>query len=231
MLDPNLHRQIMVAVLKDIYSDFMLGSILGFKGGTAAYLLYNLSRFSVDLDFDLLAQDKKPMVFEKVGKILAEYGKLEEKTDKYYTLFYLLSYKRGLQKLKVEISKRPILNRYEMKQFLGIPLFVVTQKDMFANKLVALTDRKHLAHRDIFDIHFFLKQHWQIDTKALEIRSGMKYKAYLKKCIRVIEEVPANSILTQMGELVDTKMKSWIKNHLKEDVLFLLKVQLTNPEH
>ena len=41
-------------ILKDIYTDISIGPLLGFKGGTCAYFFYNLPRFSVDLDFDLL---------------------------------------------------------------------------------------------------------------------------------------------------------------------------------
>ena len=41
-------------ILKDIYTDVSIAPLLGFKGGTCAYLFYGLPRFSVDLDFDLL---------------------------------------------------------------------------------------------------------------------------------------------------------------------------------
>ena len=57
-----------------IYTDSSLGPILGFKGGTAANFFYDLGRFSVDLDFDLLKGDKEAIVFEKIEKILREYG-------------------------------------------------------------------------------------------------------------------------------------------------------------
>lgn len=58
MLDRNVHRTVLLQILKDIYTDSSLGPILGFKGGTAANLFYGLGRFSVDLDFDLLEQEK-----------------------------------------------------------------------------------------------------------------------------------------------------------------------------
>jgi predicted nucleotidyltransferase component of viral defense system len=31
-------------------------------------------------------------------------------------------------------------------------------ESLFANKLVALTQRKNIASRDLFDVHFFLKK-------------------------------------------------------------------------
>ena len=52
MFNPEKHKLIMVRILKDLYSDKDLGKILGFKGGTMAYLFYDLPRESVDLDLD-----------------------------------------------------------------------------------------------------------------------------------------------------------------------------------
>ena len=52
-----IHRNYLVRILKDIYSNPVISPILGFKGGTAVYLLYGLDRFSVDIDLDLIDLD------------------------------------------------------------------------------------------------------------------------------------------------------------------------------
>ena len=70
VLNKDLHKSSFLSVLRAIYSDPDLRSVLGFKGGTAALLFYNLPRFSVDLDFDLLDPNKKEVVFEKIRVIL-----------------------------------------------------------------------------------------------------------------------------------------------------------------
>ena len=59
------HQLIMGRILKDIYADIAISPLLGFKGGTCAYFFYGLPRFSVDLDFDLLAasDENQKMVF------------------------------------------------------------------------------------------------------------------------------------------------------------------------
>ena len=62
-LDTSVHRNVLLRILKDIYTDNSLGPLLGFKGGTATYLFYNLGRFSTDLDFDLLDENKVEEVF------------------------------------------------------------------------------------------------------------------------------------------------------------------------
>ena len=78
-LDPATHKTILLQILKEIYTDTALGPVLGFKGGTAAYLFYDLGRFSVDLDFDLLDETRENYVFEKTEKILTCLGKIKER--------------------------------------------------------------------------------------------------------------------------------------------------------
>ena len=53
-MDITKHKTNLTNILIDIYKDSLLSSRLGFKGGTATMLFYNLPRFSVDLDFDII---------------------------------------------------------------------------------------------------------------------------------------------------------------------------------
>lgn len=224
MFNTNLHKTVMVKILKEIYSDVSLGPILGFKGGTLVYLLYNLPRFSVDLDFDLLKEEKEDYVLEKIGKILEKFGTLREKRDKHYTLFFLLSYGLGERQLKVEISKRNLGSQYELKNYLGIPVLAMEKKDIFANKLVAFLGRKELANRDVFDVWFFAKESWPINYKLVEERTGLNFDKYIDKCIRVLEKTPERHILSGIGELLNNKLKIWVKGNLKKEAIFHLKL-------
>ena len=226
MFNINLHKTIMVKILKEIYSDISLGPILGFKGGTLVYLLYNLPRFSVDLDFDLLKEGKENFVLEKVGKILEKFGTLREKRSKRYTLFFLLSYGLGERQLKVEISKRSSGSKFELKNYLGIPILAMEKKDIFANKLATLLERREVANRDIFDIWFFAKEGWPINYKLVEERTDLSFEKYIKKCIATLEKTSDKYILTGMGELLDNKLKIWAKDNLKKETIFQLKLLL-----
>lgn len=226
MLEINKHKNVMLQILKDVYTDTSLGPLLGFKGGTAAYLFYGLPRFSTDLDFDLLNPEKEEIVFNEVEKIIRTYGILEEKSNKKNTLFYLLSYSEELQNIKVEISKRNFGSSYEVKNYLGIPMLVMKKEDLFANKLVALLERKEIANRDLFDLWFFLKNNWEVNQTIVEKRSGPLLKKYLEKCLISIEKINERKTLTGMGELLDNKLKAWAKAHLKNDLLFLLKLRI-----
>ena len=228
MLDINKHRTILLQILKDIYTDTSLGPLLGFKGGTAAYLFYELGRFSVDLDLDLLDESKEDFVFEKIETVLKEYGKIKEKDKKRFTLFYVLSYEKEAHKIKVEINRRNFGSKYELKNYLGIPMLVMVKEDMFAHKLAVLTDRKKPANRDIFDIWFFLKHNFDINEEIIKKRTELSLKEYFKQCITRIEKINERQIVNGIGELLDEKTKIWTKKNLKKDVVFLMKVRLEN---
>lgn len=220
------HKNILVKILKDIYTDTTLGPLLGFKGGTAAYLFYDLSRFSVDLDFDLLVLEKTEYVFERVRKILETYGTVKEAEVKRFSLFYVLSYENkvpGAENIKVEINRRDFGSKYAVKSYLGIPMKVMVQEDMFAHKLCAMAERIGNANRDIFDVCYFLDKMWDCNTKIIEERTGMKYKDFLLHCAVLLEEMDDQNLLAGLGELLDEKQKAWVKSKLKSETIFHLK--------
>ncbi|OGT32971.1 MAG: hypothetical protein A3C44_06460 [Gammaproteobacteria bacterium RIFCSPHIGHO2_02_FULL_39_13] len=226
MLNMSLHRNILLQILKDIYSDISLGTKLGFKGGTAAYLCYGLGRFSVDLDFDLLDENAAADIFEKIKKIIKNYGTIKESYDKRYTLFFLLSYQHELHNIKIEISKRKLGSRYHGENYLGVPLLVMNKDDIFANKLVALIEREGKTNRDIYDAWFFLKNQWPINKTIVENRTNNTYKHAVLKCIALIEKKSDRGVLSGIGELLDEKQKQWVKQHLKKETIFLLNLSI-----
>lgn len=227
-LNTPIHKNILIKILKDIYTDSSIGSLLGFKGGTAAYLFYNLDRFSVDLDFDLLDKIKEEYVFSRVEQIVKNYGQIKEARKKRFNLFFLLSYEEKAQNIKVEISRRSFGSQYELKTYLGISMLVIKKQDMFANKLMAMYERFGKTNRDIYDVWFFLRENWPINKEIVEKRSEMSFRALLEKCISSLKSVENRHILGGMGELLNEKQKIWAKNHLKQDTIFLLRLYLEN---
>ncbi len=227
MLDKNKHHSLLVQILRDIYSDSRLGALLGFKGGTAALLIYNLPRFSVDLDFDLLDPTKEEYVFEKLTDIISKYSHLTQKHNKRYTLFWMGSYIPGLRQIKIEISKRPEPANYEIRSYLGFSLLVIKPEDMFANKLIALSERKKFAARDLFDIWYFLKNNWEISSQIITRHSGTSVKKYLGQSLKFVKKVDSRDILSGLGELLEPKMKDWARQNLKKDTEFLLRLRLS----
>lgn len=217
-------------ILREIYADVSIASLLGFKGGTCAYFFYGLPRFSVDLDFDLLdaSKENQNVVFEKVTAILQKYGRIKDSYIKHFTLFASLSYGDVDHNIKIEINTRKLIpnikDHYCIKEYLGISVLTAKQDYMFGSKLAALTLRSEMATRDVYDIHYFAKNNWDINTEVISVLTGKNIKEYLVDCIIFIENIKNNQILHSLGELIESeKEKDWIRNHLKKDTIFLLK--------
>lgn len=227
-LDYSKHKNILLQILKDIYSDTSIAPYLGFKGGTAAMMFYNLPRNSVDLDFDLLDETKESEVFEKINNIVSNYGKITDSYVQRFNLKNVISYDVNAQKIKVEVNRRQFGSEYEMKTLLGISMLVMVQKDMFAHKLMAMLERIGKTSRDIFDVQYFAKNNWPINRKIVEERSGISYKQALEKCIAMLESMNNRHILDGLGELLTDSQKDSARVKLKPDTIFQLKLMYSN---
>jgi len=222
-MDINRHKFFLIQILKDIYSDIELASWLGFKGGTALMFFYDLPRFSVDLDFNLIKTEKQDVVYERVKSILLRYGKIIDEAKKFYGPIMVLDYGVGERKLKIEISVRPFDNSYEIKDLLGINMKVLVQPDMFAHKLCALLDRNVITNRDIFDCWFFMQKQTPINKNIVESRMGMPFTEYVQKCINTLESLSDTGLLQGLGELVDNELKMFVRSKLRTETISLLR--------
>ena len=223
MIHVNKHKFFLAQILKDIYSDIELVNCLGFKGGTALMFFYELPRFSVDLDFNLLDLSKEKTAYEKLRIILLKYGKIFDEAMKYYGPIIVLDYGVGERKLKVEISNRQWNNHYERKNLLGINMQVMVAPDMFAHKLCALLDRDELTNRDIFDCWFFMQRQTPINKEIVETRMEIPLTDYIQKCINQLEKMSDRGLLNGLGELVDEDMKKFVRTKLRTETLSLLR--------
>ncbi|MDP2630438.1 MAG: nucleotidyl transferase AbiEii/AbiGii toxin family protein [Candidatus Uhrbacteria bacterium] len=228
MLDYQKHKNILIQILKDIYSDTSIAPYLGFKGGTAAFLFYGLNRDSVDLDFDLLDESQEGVVFEKVQEIAKNYGAIIEARIKRFNLIVIVSHDRKSQNAKIEINRRMFGSRYEMQILLGISMLVMVREDMFAHKLLAMYERIGKTSRDIFDVYFFAKNGWSINKNIVEQRAGMSYSDVLTACISLVDRKDNKHILDGLGELLTQSQKDWARAKLKSETLFLLRLALEN---
>ncbi len=229
MIDINSHKFYLVNILKDIYKDIDLATSLGFKGGTALMFFYDLPRFSVDLDFNLLNSEKEDQVHSKVKDILLQYGSIYDEAKKFYGPVLVLDYGKGERKLKVEISTRKFDNHYELKNLLGINMQVMAISDMFAHKLCALLDRNTIANRDIFDLWFFMNRRTELNKEIVESRMKMSLKDYLSQCIKKLETKNNSKLLQGMGELMDEEMKAFVRTELLDETIQLLKIYREYP--
>lgn len=220
VLDIRRHRIVMINILKDIVTS-PYGKILWFKGGTLLYLFYNLDRFSTDLDFDLLDKEADwQKVLQDISTICMKYWKIKDVYDKQNTLFLLIDYESNQMNIKIEINKKNSkYDKYSFKTILGYQSLCMDPDCLFANKLVALTNRNRIVSRDLYDIHFFLRNWFEINEKIIKDRLGktlMEYIVDLKIFIK--KNFNSNNLLAGLWEVIDEKQKTFVKENLIDEV-------------
>lgn len=223
-LDIATHKTILFQILKELYSDTTISPYLGFKGGTAAFMFYGLDRFSVDLDFDLLDEALGEIVFNRVLKIVGQYGAIKESHIKRFNLLIVLSYEDKAHNIKIEINRRQYGSRYEIKTYLGVSMQVMVIEDMFAHKLMAMYERIGKTSRDIYDLWFFLKSRFPINKEIVEARAKMPFEQLVSQCISQLEKLNNRHILDGVGELLVTSQKDWAKAKLQKETIAYLKL-------
>lgn len=151
---------------------------LSFMGGTALRILYDLERFSEDLDFNLI--ERQGFSFEKmltkIEQELSLMGFHVELTHKEkntvavaHIKFISVLHALGLSSLKdqkimikLEIDQNPPAGARSQfsvinKEFL-LSLYHLEQPSLFAGKLLALFCRKYTKGRDYYDLMWFLSK-------------------------------------------------------------------------
>lgn len=224
MLDIAKHEIILKQILKDIFKHNTLQGQLAFKGGTCLYIFHELNRFSTDLDFNLKSES---LDFDEISIIAEKYLNIEDFRSKRNTWFWLGSYEKGLQKIKIEVSKKDFPDEYTVEDFLGISIPTLKPEFMFAHKLCAITDRRKLQNRDLFDSWFMFDKQWEPNGEIINIRTEKSNVEYYEDLITFIKDnVNRKKILDGLGEVLDEKLKVWVKNNLIDELLFQLEVRV-----
>ncbi len=224
MLDRLRHEQILKSILRDIYTNINLQAAVAFKGGSCLYLFYGLNRFSVDLDFNLRTDKFDPKILDN---IVTKHLTINDHANKHNTWFWIGSYEKSFQKVKIEVSKRNYPDNYINMDFYGLSLPTMEPSCMLAHKLCAIIDRPKLQNRDIFDAHFMFSKDFLINEEIIKIRTGKSVKEYILELIEFIEkEVNSSNILNGLGELLSGQQKDSLRATLKRDILFDLKSRI-----
>ena len=199
------HKAQLFRLLTEIL-DSSIAKNIYFKGGSAAAMLGFLDRFSVDLDFDLKSNVDKKVIDKNLRKIFQELDlKISQKSNK--SLFYLLKYSakpgsRNTIKLSLidTVLKSNIYSTFYLAEIDRFA-FCQTKETMFANKLVAMTDRykkhKMIAGRDIYDIHHFFLSGFRYNEAVIRERTGKKPINYFIDLIKFIETKVTDKIISE----------------------------------
>lgn len=222
-LDTHKYKFILMSILLDISKNQILKENLVFKWWTALFLLYNLDRFSTDLDFDLVWENNKEIILDEIVKILSKYWDIKDSFIKKNTIFSILSYWDIEHNIKIEISTRWVSWKYSLKNFMWIQFKILDIDYITANKFIALTSRTKLANRDIYDIHFILKNNLAVNKKYIEEKTWISFQEYVKNMITFLEKLlDKHNILDWLWTTLTEKQKSFVKNNLLNETIFLL---------
>jgi uncharacterized protein YifN (PemK superfamily) len=219
-------------LLIDIVDEPVLAHGLAFKGGTCSAMLGFLDRFSVDLDFDVVGNTDDVKLWEAFHKTFEHQGlAVTLEFDK--ALFFQLRYPSSPGKrnsLKVSASTlRVKANQYKVQYFPEIDRLINSQtiETMFANKLVALSDRytqhKTIAGRDLYDIHHFYIHGYRYDGEVIRERTGLDPGQYLKELTAFIKRHVTQTVVDQdLNPLLPYKKFQQIRKILIPETIALL---------
>lgn len=182
-----LREYLQVKILDFIYQN-KVSLNLFFVGGTSLRLLYNLNRFSEDLDFDAVKTKQsqiKKLMENTHQKLLKEniavdfYQNITSKRAYYEFRFKDLLYELRLsgnreEKLMIKLDfetfwqgqerKTLLLNRYGfLANIITLPL-----DQILTQKLFAYTRRKQTLPRDIYDIVWLIAHQAKLDKNLVK---------------------------------------------------------------
>lgn len=228
MLEIPIHRKTMINILEALYSS-SYWKYLWFKWWTLAYFLYWLDRFSTDLDFDIIEKIDNEWAFMNwIENILSKFGKIKDKKNKKRTYFFLVDYWEWEMNIKIEINKRLRKNDiFEIQNIFGISATCMSKSSAFTNKLIALTERKIPASRDLYDVYYFLRESFPINEKLLFERSWkttIEYLFFTKEFIT--SKFNKKNILAEIWEVLDNKQKYFVKNEMIDKIIWLIDFRL-----
>ena len=230
--EDTIHKSYLNRLLIEIVDSPLLSLNLAFKGGACAEMLGFLDRFSIDLDFDTLKDADESRLRSEFQKIFNHSG-LSVIKEFDSVLFYQLRYPSEVSKrntIKVSVNSIKVLaNEYRVQYFPEIDRLINSQtiETMFANKLVAVTDRfnlhKTIAGRDIYDIHHFFVQGYQYNKEIIIERTGLEVNIYLKNLVEFIRKNVTQTVINEdLNSLLPPDKFQQIRKVLLPETLSIL---------
>lgn len=222
MLNKEIHEKYMKNLLFAIFTH-KISDFLAFKGGTLAYLVYQLNRFSTDIDIDILYIEKEEQIIQGIREILLKYGEIKNETLGKTIHRWIFRYDERNMNIKIELNKRIWQNnQYNHQNIENTHILCMTKECIFANKLVALSERSY--SRDLYDVYFFFSQEFPICDAIIYERTGLNTKNFLQKLTKELpKHFTENSVLTGLGEILDDKQKLRVKKSLLKDTIKKIK--------
>ena len=214
MLEKTKHQLVLKQLLREIFSDSELSAQLVFKGGTALMLFHGLNRFSTDLDFDI-RNETDDINFKRLCRLAASQLTINDSAEKQNTYLLEGSYESGMQQIKIEVSRRKFPQDFTLNNFLGMSIPILSRENMLAHKLCAITSRKTIQNRDIYDADFMLKKNWEPNIEIVKLRTNLSMADYYSVLLETINNTAIQkNIMLGLGEVLDKKERDWAGKNL-----------------
>jgi len=247
----NIMREYLQAYILRVLHDEGMFRTTAFLGGTALRFLYELPRFSEDLDFSTVEtkEHKFRDLVKKVKEELVQAGYTvsvtynEGKTvNDAFIKFEGLMYEAGISPIKAQkfsvkleidtnppagaVVKTDIVNKYFPISFLSYDL-----SSLFAGKLNALLCRKYTKGRDFFDLGWYLSKWKDLSPNLILLKNGLEQMRWLGTVptkddwrdfiYKVVKEADWNKVKKDVENFLERP--SDLSVFSKENVLNLLK--------
>jgi len=227
------HKSQLNRLLIEIVDTPELANYLAFKGGTCAAMLGYLDRFSVDLDFDQLP-GAEINILRTAFETLFNRLDYEILVSFDTVLMFQLRYPNDPGKRnKLKVSANSIVikaNQYKVQYFPEVDRLINSQtvETMFANKLVALTDRFNvhgsIAARDLYDVHHLFIKGYTYNPDVIIERTGEKPVDYLMSLQDFIREhISQRMVNEDLNSLLPHRKFQSIRKVLIPETLALLR--------
>lgn len=216
-----------------------------FTGGTALRFIYQIRRFSEDIDFSLSAKVKQ-IDFNGMMRDIAEEFKragyaVEIKTKTRLAVnsallkFSGLLFETGLSPLKdekllikVEVDARPPAGGVEAHTMIAAPfMFYILHYDLaslFAGKVHALLCREYVKGRDWYDLIWYLSKFKSIEPNFIMLNNAMAQTC--EKPVQFTQENWKVEIIKVVKTLDWVKVRNDVRRFLEE----LNELDLLTPE-
>ena len=207
-------------------SSSMLKRHICFKGGTAFHLIYNMDRYSEDLDFSLSSEISAQEVMNELKSLF----KNEDITDsaiKRKTV--LLEIRQAFTpqnfRVKLEINTDNIVptvlkNLFSLYMPHSFNLQVMRADYLVAQKIRALLQRN--MGRDIYDLWFILRTRLSIDFELVGQLVNLPTEHVREAVIKKVGSWKEKNIANDLNPFIDMSRREWIKTSLKSETLELL---------
>jgi len=218
----HLQEYLQHLILRQLFEQKILGQWI-FHGGTALRIIYNVNRFSEDLDFHLPAPETTFSLNDPIStlcKHLALQGyrisepKIEKKTvqsvfidfEDLLSEFGLSPHRNAKLSIKIEVDTSPPtgfqFEKVAINRFLPFSVNVHDLPTFLSGKMHALLQRPYIKGRDYYDLIFLLIRWPNIIPNITYLRNALAQTHYQGKEVTIQNW---RNIIIELGSTTDWK--------------------------